>query len=118
MNKPEDRRKFARLNILVDVTYQKRDSAKQEMLTVTRNISKGGICFVGYEQLKENDIIDLNIYLPGKKEAIKAAGRVTWVKEFTIGDASKKRYDAGVEFTEINDKSLSELDKYMLYHLG
>jgi len=120
MARSDERRKFARLNILVDVSYTKHDTAEKQKLSVTKNISQGGICFVGYELVHEQDIIDLNVYLPGgSKEPVEAMGKVVWVKEFTIGDNPKnKRYDVGVEFTEISDQDSEKIETYMQEHSG
>jgi len=120
MQDREEKRKFARLNILIDVSYKKHDVAQQpEKLTLTRNISKGGICFVGYEELKELDVIDLEIFLPEEKTPIIATGKVVWVKEFTIGEPSLgKRFDVGAEFIDISQKDLEKVDKYMFRHSG
>ncbi|MFA6216260.1 MAG: PilZ domain-containing protein [Candidatus Omnitrophota bacterium] len=114
-----ERRKFSRLNILVDVSYSKKDIASSENLTRTRNISKSGICFVGYEKLNESDVIDLKIFLPGEKLPITATAKVVWVKEFVIGDpASGVRYDVGTEFISIQEGYIKKLDDYMQSHLG
>jgi c-di-GMP-binding flagellar brake protein YcgR len=112
-NDESDRRKFARLNILVDVTYSKHAAFKDDKLTFTKNISRGGMCFVGYEKLKLNDVVDLNVFLPGDSIPIIAIGKVVWVKEFNIGDTSKKRYDVGVEFVEVAEQDVRRIDKYM-----
>ncbi len=119
MGGQEEKRKFARLNILVDVSYKKRESLKIERLTVTKNIGKGGICFVGYEALKESDIIDMNIFLPGEKSPMRITGKVVWVKEFVIGEPSRgTRYDVGVEFINIAQGDLEKVEKYMGKHTG
>ncbi len=117
MKRQGEKRKFARLNILVDVAYKKQDAVKEEKLTLTKNISKGGICFIGYESLRESDIIDLQIYLPEDKNPVSAMARVVWVKEFLIGEIPKgKRYDVGVEFVQISEEDKTRIDRYILTH--
>ncbi|MCX7661427.1 MAG: PilZ domain-containing protein, partial [Candidatus Omnitrophica bacterium] len=79
------------------------------------NISKGGICFITYEELLPGNLLKLEIYLPGEKNPIRAFGRVAWSKRFTI--ASEKdywgdRYDVGVEFIEINDSDREKIENY------
>jgi hypothetical protein len=119
MNDGLERRKFSRLNILVDVSYSKKNSVSSGNLTLTKNISKGGICFVGYEKLNEADIIDLKIFLPGEKLPITATAKVSWVKEFVIGDPSRGvRYDVGAEFISIQEGTIKKFDDYMQSHLG
>lgn len=108
----DERRKFARLSVLADIILKKRELAPEEIISLTRNISKGGICFIVYEPVEESQIIDLTIYLPGEAP-IKAVGKVAWVNEFTIGDTERKRYDVGLEFIEISDKDKALIDKYV-----
>ncbi len=118
MSAEQEKRKFARLNALVDVVYTKYPTAAKEELSLTKNISKGGICLIVYEDLKESDVLNLKIFLPGDKIAINAMGRVVWVKEFTIGDIPEgKRSDVGIEFIKISEDDLSRVNKYVFSHL-
>jgi c-di-GMP-binding flagellar brake protein YcgR len=118
MDTAEERRRFVRLNILADVIYKKVTPANREKLSLTKNISKGGICLIVYEELKEEDILELEIYLPEDKNPILAKGRIVWIKEFIVGDLSKgKRYDTGIEFIEANDEDLNKIDKYVFARL-
>ncbi len=115
MEKLQERRSFVRLNLLSDVIYTK--SPKEERLTFTKNISKGGICIIAYEELKKSELLDLEIYLPDDNAPINAKGKVAWSKEFIIGDKARgKRFDVGVEFVEINDSDLNKIDKYVFRH--
>ena len=111
---PEERRKFARLNTLTDITYNRKHPLDERRLTLSKNISKGGICFIAYEELEEREVLDLNIYLPEDKKPIRVSGRVAWVKEFIIGDQPKnRRFDVGIEFIGIGDEDKNKIDKYI-----
>lgn len=115
MQDTQERRKFARLNVLVDIIYTKRQQAEDKKLSLAKNISGGGICLIAYEELKESEILDLKIVLPKEKEPVKAVGRVAWAKEFIIGDASSgRRLDVGVEFLEIKDEDVNKIHQYLL----
>ena len=112
-NMVEERRKFERLNLLADVSYSKRVPSEQEKLSLAKNISSGGISIISYEPLQESDILDLKVYLPEDKEPVNVVGRVSWVKEFIVGDDKKgKRFDAGIEFIKISDKDKEKINKY------
>lgn len=114
----ENRRKFVRLNMLADVFYKKRSFLRMKKLSAVKNISKGGICLIAYEDLKKGDLLDLKIYLSDDKRSITGIGRVAWTKEFVIGDVFKgKRLDVGVEFIKINDTDLNKIDKYVFGHV-
>lgn len=118
MSAEQEKRKFVRLNALVDVVYAKSPAAVKEEISLTKNISKGGICLIVYEELKENDLLNLRIFLPDDKVAINAVGRVVWIKEFIIGDnPESKRFDVGIEFVKINEDDLIRVNKYVFSHL-
>lgn len=114
----EDRRRFVRLNALVDVAYNKHPSkpGEEPSLRLSKNISKGGICLIVYEEFKKDDLLDLKICFTGAKTPIKAVARVVWVSEFTIGDNIGKRYDVGIEFIKISDSDREKIDQYVFSH--
>ena len=114
MGSEVEKRQFVRLNLLADITYTRRVISPNEKLSLTRNISKGGICLIAYEKLNENELLDLNIFIPEQEKPIAATGKIAWIKEFIIGDPEKgKRYDVGIEFIKINNGELVKIDKYV-----
>jgi len=113
----KERRQFVRLNVLTDISYTKRMPSEVTKLSLSRNISSGGICLIVYEPLQKSDVLDLKIYLPEGSEPINAVGKVVWTKEFVMGDSPKnKRYDAGIEFVEVEKKDLERIQKYVFSH--
>jgi c-di-GMP-binding flagellar brake protein YcgR len=111
---PEDKRQFLRLNVLVDVTYKKKDFAGKEKLSLSKNISEGGICLIVYEPINEADVLELQIFLPDTKKPINVLGRVAWIKNFSIGDTvAGQRSDVGIEFLKIAKKDRKEIEKYV-----
>lgn len=111
--KTQEKRKFVRLNVSVEVFYAVVLGASTEaQKTLTKNVSAGGICLIVHEQLKIGDLLNLSIYLPDDKPFIVAQGQVVWVKEFKLA-GERSRYDTGVEFTEINEADRKRVDKYV-----
>ncbi len=113
----KERRKFVRLNTNVDVKWAKITDEKESLLgdlSVTKNISGGGICLTVYGgNITESDFLYLEIELPTKR-IIKTKGKVVWVGEFEIiGGRYEKRYDVGVEFLEIKDEDIEEINKFV-----
>ena len=118
MDMAEEKRKFVRLNALVDVVYNRISPSVQTKLSLVKNISKGGICLIAYEELKEQDMVDLKMFLPQEEKPIQAVGRIAWIKEFSIGNlAEGRRFDVGVEFVEIKDEDAARIGKYVFAHL-
>jgi c-di-GMP-binding flagellar brake protein YcgR len=113
----QEKRKFVRLSALVDVIYNKRTLTQNE-LSITRNISRGGICLIAYDELNEQDVLDLKLYLPEDKTPIRAIGKVVWVKEFIIGSIEEgKRFDVGIEFMDIKEEDANRVNKYVFSHI-
>ena len=55
MENHEDRRKFPRFNILVEVTATKRASNGEEKTFSVKNISQGGVCIISSEEPNMGD---------------------------------------------------------------
>ena len=109
----KERRKFARLNINVQVNYNIITEQSAKNTTETKNIAAGGICLLVYSPIKEGNIVSLDIFLPDNSSVIHAKGKVVWVKIFTIANEKNVRYDAGIEFTEIVDGDRKKIDEYV-----
>ena len=117
MEKREEKRRFPRFNLLVDVLVSKRATSEREKLLITKNISQGGACIIAYEELKELDILDLKIFLPEDDKPIKVTARVAWVREIVIGGTEQaKRYDVGVEFIGVDNEIMNKLNRYLVNH--
>ena len=86
----QDRRKFIRLDAAVDVIYARCDSSQDSGQFYSRNICKGGICFVVNKKLKKSDLIDLKISIPRYLTPIAAMGKVAWIKEAKNSCADSK----------------------------
>lgn len=112
----DERRKFPRLHYNVTVTWKKveRPAAESAQGTnATKNISGGGICLEVDSVVRIGDVLELDIALPTKK-TIHSKGVVRWTEDFgIIGEKSNSRYEAGIEFIEINDSDREEVKKFV-----
>ena len=114
VEKSEDRRRFPRFNLLVDVAVTKRASAEKEQMLPSKNISQGGVCLISTEKPNMGDLMDLKIRLPGVKDEIKTIGKVSWIKELSIGASQKTtRFEMGLEFIGLNDPTFQLINKYL-----
>ncbi|MFH0940895.1 MAG: PilZ domain-containing protein [Candidatus Omnitrophota bacterium] len=116
-----EKRKFMRLDINVAIRWNKVAGSSQDAADsrdMTKNISAGGICFIVDEKIEPGDRISLNIELPTSK-IIRAEGRVAWTKEFSIvGRENEKKYDAGIEFTDISEEDREEVKQFVFRFLN
>lgn len=110
----EEKRRFPRLNIEVDIQWEKISGQEAgrniEDPSKTRNISEGGICLISYKRVAAGDRLRLRIILPNNK-IISAVGRVCWTKDFSVGPGTG--YDVGIEFVEISPQDQAEIKNFV-----
>lgn len=109
----EERRKFIRLNINVEIKYAVVSDKSAERTAQTRDIGAGGICILADEPLKKGDVLDINFLLPEVPPNVHAKGRVAWIKPFSIASEQNIRYDTGIEFIDITDEDRKRVNKYV-----
>lgn len=111
----DERRKFIRLAINVNVEWKKLDTQDNEnkSQSISKNLSEDGVCLIIYDHVEPGDILSLDVGLPTGK-VINAQGKVVWVNEFkVIGDKVQKKYDVGVEFIDMNKEDRAEIDQFV-----
>ena len=108
-----ERRKFPRLNAVVNVEYSIIGEGPLKYTESTKNIGAGGICLIVYEEIKINTLLSLKFFLPDSNEPIQAKGRVVWKGEFSISSDQIRRYDLGIEFVEIGEEDRERISKYV-----
>lgn len=106
-----EQRRFVRLNVACEVGYKVLSLKPPKTgSTKTRNISAGGICLIADEKLNPGAFLELNFSLPENKPAIKATGKVVWVKPFKIA-TEKEHFDCGVEFSAITQQDQDKINQ-------
>ena len=115
-----EKRKFARLEIKIPIKWKlitKPVDMTDHILDVTKDISRGGICFRVGKQLSAGSILELEIKLPNKR-VITAQGRVIWcrkIEENTSGVVSD--HYAGIEFLSILATEQEEINKFVFEYM-
>jgi hypothetical protein len=110
MNKSDksnlDKRRFPRVKAPVLYRPIKLLGPRRRIL----NISPGGVRIFSDEQLREEDQLELELFLPNG-QTIVATARVVWIKRLPPDEDA--RFDVGLEFTSLPDNATQEL-KYVL----
>jgi len=99
---------------LIDKKQEKPLSEKYS--AISRNVSVGGLCFVGTKEVKQDDLLHMEVYVPRAKKPIHMKGETVWCKPATptyqdliIADVEGKRYfEVGVRLLEVNGVSVDE----------
>lgn len=101
MIRKKERRAYPRLPVYHLAKYKLISQPKEEppVTTSIKDVSGGGICLRLDEHLPVSAVIQLYINFPRIPQTITALAKVVWIKQ--IGKS--KRYEAGVQFLEIED---------------
>ncbi len=114
MDSNEERRKFPRFNLLVDIAVTKHASSGKEEIFPSKNISQGGVCIITFVQPNMGEIMDLKIRLPGIKDEVKIMGKVVWINEISLSASQKsKRFEVGMEFVGLSEEIFAMIQKYL-----
>jgi len=116
----DEHRVFMRLDNNIGIRYKVFRSEKEmagrgihpDEISVTKNISAGGLMFVSTEQLTVGLILELYIDLPFSQETIECLARV--VRVIDVGN----RFDVGVCFLDLTGAQRSRLEKYIRSEAG
>lgn len=106
----EEKRKFLRLNMPVEMEYVL-PGANKICTAVTNDIAAGGLRFATNEQLQKDLNFEIKLKLPNVQNPVHASGRVAWLKKLTLEDSAP--FDVGVEFLKIEEDNKNTFLKYL-----
>lgn len=101
----EERRKFMRFDIPLDVRFKTALGSDSHKNGVTLNFSRCGLCFEAEDiDHSLNDLIELKVRMPGKDDYIPVSGDLAWKLKL---DGS--RCLAGIRFRAIDNEAKSSI---------
>jgi len=104
-----ERRNFVRINANFVVSYYVYPGhVNRTDMTLTRNVSVGGICFTTDKHFPPGTILHITLRLPKVKNLVEILGEVMYVKQETN---KKLLFDIGVKFVQCKDDDLHIIDK-------
>jgi len=109
----QERRKYARLNIPLEVSCLLNGEGGLQCKTVTKDISPNGARLSIDKELTPGSTLDLEVKIPVKEEPIPIKAKVVWSKKDATSAADKDAYDAGLEFVQIPDDSKNAFFQYL-----
>jgi type II secretory ATPase GspE/PulE/Tfp pilus assembly ATPase PilB-like protein len=115
--KESDSRAYIRLDRKINIRFKIFKSADMllergftpEQLSVTKNISAGGLLFVSSEPLTVGSILEMKIELPDSNEPIECLLKVLRIEEIEDG----RNYDVAGHFLDISSAHRTRLNKYV-----
>ncbi len=104
-----ERRKFVRINANFVVSYYVYPGhIDRTDMTLTRNVSLGGICFTTDKHFPPGTILHITLRLPKVTKLIEVLGEVMYVKQ----EKNKKLlFDIGVKFVQAKEDDLYVIEK-------
>lgn len=116
-----ERRIYSRLNNKINLRFKPFKNVEEltergftlEQLSVTKNISAGGILFVSTQILNIGTFLELKLELPNNEEVVNCLARVVRVEELIEG----KSYDVSGVFLDITSAQRARLEKYVVREL-
>ena len=104
-----ERRRFLRVGANFVLSYYIIPGQVQKSdMTMTRNVSLGGICFTTDKNFPVGTLLHLTLRLPKVDKLIEVIGEVVYIKQ----EKNKKLlFDIGVKFLKAEEEDLYILDK-------
>ena len=107
----QERRKYARLTVPLEVNYTIEGKEGAEHKTVAKNISPNGAMLNIKGELPKGAVLDLEIKIPDSPKPIPIKARVVWFKKGV--QEGKDAYSAGLEFVQIPEESKNTFFQYL-----
>jgi len=107
----QERRRYVRLNIPLEVNYAIQGEKGLHHKSVTKNISPNGVRFAVKKELAAGTVLNIDIIIPAKPKPIPIKIKVVWAKKEVR--QGKGLYDAGFEFVHIPEESKKEFFQYL-----
>ncbi|HDZ76490.1 MAG TPA: PilZ domain-containing protein [Candidatus Omnitrophica bacterium] len=108
----KERRRFAR-HYAVVADYKLINAGEPIKACQVKNISAVGICIIIYESIESGMRVEIKVYLPGNPFPIIAKGSVVWAKEYKIESESRRRFNVGIEFIDIDKMDQQKIEHYI-----
>lgn len=108
----QEKRRYVRLNIPLEVSYTIEGKEATPRKSITKNISPNGVRFTVEGELSAGTVLNVDIKIPTKNEPIPIKAKIIWSKKESE-QQGKEIYDAGFEFIQIPEQSKQEFFQYL-----
>lgn len=109
MIKSQDKRRFIRLEIPVEIVFI-RKAGNVLKNAVSKDISSEGLRFSTDERLNPGEELELKLILTSAANPVHAAGKVVWVSDASI---DRKECEVGIEFVKIEEDNKNTFLKFL-----
>ena len=115
---PGDKRTYARLHSRVNLRFKVFETLEQaagkgykpENLTVTGNLSAGGLLFYANEPVPIGAFVEVKVELPDSPESIVCLAKVVRVEEIEPG----RKYNIAAQYLDITSANRARINKFVM----
>ena len=116
----DDRRRFPRFKVGVEVTWKKISGAERAALHISqaKDMSAGGVCLVLHSGIEPGDVLRLEIAVSGQP-TLQVNGKVVWInRRAPVPGRKDTACEGGVEFVGITEADKKTLEQLIVHSLG
>lgn len=112
-----EKRKFIRLQSPIGIAYKliRKHKRQRSNTSFIKDISGGGFSFAPKEDLRNGDLLDVEIQIPQLSKPVRAVAEVVWFAR--RARAGQDTPEAGVYFRDIKPADLCKILEY-IYAVG
>ncbi|MBN1411964.1 MAG: PilZ domain-containing protein [Spirochaetales bacterium] len=110
----EDKRRYLRLDCLFKVEFENIENS-QQIESLAKNISAGGICVITNEPLPKSTVLFLRFHFPEKPQPFSLKGCVVWSKK--VEESTEPGYENGIQFLEVNEEIKQSIESTNVVNL-
>ncbi len=107
-----ERRQSSRVESSLPISCVSVSDKRAPSTGCTRNISTGGLQFISESFYHVNDLVKIDIYLPGQQK-FNATCEVVWVDEINMENADRRYFSVGMKFDKITSRDKSLLSNFI-----
>ncbi len=108
-----NKRKFPRLHLACEVIIHPQGRQKA-IKTTTENVGMGGVAVLLNEPLERFERCQVSLEVQDGEKPLQGVGRCVWVIPSHDLKTSKKQYDVGIEFLDIDDAARQKLQTFLM----
>jgi hypothetical protein len=105
----KEERAARRIDVPLSVEYRPVSVSEWRPVTQGRNVSITGLCFQLEEQIPLGTPVAIRVRVVGSQVQVIATGRIVWMRQ--AGVVGTHPFEAGLEFTEVDQKAIRLLVK-------
>ena len=108
---PLEKRLYQRRRLPLAVSYSLLERPEYRGTTLSKDISKGGVCIPLPTSLARGSRLSLSIQLPRGGTPFSVRGEVVW--QTALLATTKSRYDTGIQFVQLNPSHILTIARFL-----